>query len=758
MYGPYASQTAFSNPFYSNNSDLNYLAFGANSDFYPEDGWELIQWGFGRMLNGSTEFNASGHQRSVPVLILYNRHTGMLHVFGAYNDFTSQVFQVELRFTAGEDFPDPDPNRPTYKPAGMLGYANPIAQPLGQPTTVSEVLSRSPFPNDPIKFVHAAFPIAYDPCVCQNDAAFRVYFRPITSMDINLYGRLAATSYSPAEYYNGGTAQFEDFLNAVYTDGSNNIVAGTQVYQDASKMFDDLQAEMQATGKFDILEAMNVMKAYLELGAEILDPITIDLGVLKLKANYSVKVMAKAVSFAQSVIKFKKSGEPPKPSLALPAITRGEITMSGEINSSSNPQHATEFAVPGSKNSWSLPEANYTQQPYYPLYNEELGVFALLETPVVNRYVNASMQVTSTPCEAYGVPSPTETETHTHYAASYRLAAPLKYAINPAARMDLANSDISAALMIRSKHSPDFTSMSGVFSTTNVTFGNLEEGADEGVYYTPFLPVECLENLTSYLTRDNISCWTPYSVSPDTIFLVFANTYLSSTRGRDGYPILSQQILTFPVVIQDVSSPLPVSPSIPFDVTVSGTVSTDVKAWRKITINGNITVSSLRTFTAGESIVISPDVLIPADVLLQTGVQPIACAAPNLPYTPAQLQTYCTSTKYKANQLSQKGLEYAAHDRSDPAPQPLPAQIPLAARPNPFSDAITFSFSLEQEDQVSLRVLDLAGRTVALLAEGERMDAGTQDLTLPGSGLAPGIYLAVLETSRGRQTLRVVKQ
>ncbi|MDX1908601.1 MAG: hypothetical protein SF053_16310 [Bacteroidia bacterium] len=448
MYGPYASQTAFSNPFYNNNSDLNYLAFGANSDFYPEDGWELIQWGFGRMLNGSTEFNASGHQRSVPILILYNRHSGMLHVFGAYNDFTSQVFQVELRFTD----PSKDSNRPTYVPAGMLGYANPIAQPLDQPTAVSEVLSRSPFPNDPIKFVHAAFPIAYDPCVCQNDVAFRVYFRPITSMDINLYGRLAATSYSPAEYYNGGTAQFEDFLNAVYRDGSN-IIAGTQVYEDATKMFDDLRAEMQTKGKLDILAALDVLKAFYELGAEIVpDEVSTSAGDVKNPVDKSFKIAAKVISFSQSIIKLKKSGEPPKPSLALPSITRGEITMSGMLTLSPTPQHATEFAVPGSKNSWMLPEAGYTQQPYYPLYNEELGVFALLETPIVNRYVDEVTLSTSTPCEEYGIPSPTVTETQTYHSTSYRLAAPLKYAINPAARMNLTNSDISVALMIKSKH------------------------------------------------------------------------------------------------------------------------------------------------------------------------------------------------------------------------------------------------------------------------------------------------------------------
>ncbi|MDX1908600.1 MAG: T9SS type A sorting domain-containing protein [Bacteroidia bacterium] len=216
------------------------------------------------------------------------------------------------------------------------------------------------------------------------------------------------------------------------------------------------------------------------------------------------------------------------------------------------------------------------------------------------------------------------------------------------------------------------------------------------------------------------------------------------------------QTVTFPVIIQDVTTPLPVSQAIPFDVTVSGTVNADVKAWRSITINGNITVSSLRTFTAGESIVINPDVLIPANVLLQTGVQPITCGSPNLPQTPAQLNTFCTSNKYKANQLSRLGAQYAAHSGDQGAVDPLP--IPFTAAPNPFTGEITLSFSLPEADRVSLTVLDLTGRTVATIWQDRTQEAGEVEVPWIGSELAPGIYIAVLETRRGRETVRIVKQ
>ncbi|MEO0582507.1 MAG: hypothetical protein AAF135_09815, partial [Bacteroidota bacterium] len=168
LYGPYLAQPPFVNPFYNNNPDLNYLAFQAESDFYPEDGWELIQWGFGMRVDGTTEQSVSGFTRQKPILILYNRHTAMLHIFGAYNDFTSEIFETQLRFTYGTDMKVPDPGRGNYKLSALLSQASEVAQPLDQPTTVTDVASQFRFPNSNTEFVHAAFPIAYDPCVSKN--------------------------------------------------------------------------------------------------------------------------------------------------------------------------------------------------------------------------------------------------------------------------------------------------------------------------------------------------------------------------------------------------------------------------------------------------------------------------------------------------------------------------------------------------------------------------------------------------------------
>jgi hypothetical protein len=80
------------------------------------------------------------------------------------------------------------------------------------------------------------------------------------------------------------------------------------------------------------------------------------------------------------------------------------------------------------------------------------------------------------------------------------------------------------------------------------------------------------------------------------------------------------------------------------------------------------------------------------------------------------------------------------------SPQVSPGSFALyPLRPNPFNASTVLSFELRVASQVSLKVYDTAGRSVASLVEGWR-DAGEHQVTFDGSNLATGIYLARLET------------
>ena len=94
-----------------------------------------------------------------------------------------------------------------------------------------------------------------------------------------------------------------------------------------------------------------------------------------------------------------------------------------------------------------------------------------------------------------------------------------------------------------------------------------------------------------------------------------------------------------------------------------------------------------------------------------------------------------------------------------PIMRALPQQIALhPAFPNPFNPATTLALDLPQSARVSLRIFDLMGREVAVLADG-KMSAGHHELNWKAAGFGSGTYFAVLESSgtRAIQKLLLLK-
>lgn len=89
------------------------------------------------------------------------------------------------------------------------------------------------------------------------------------------------------------------------------------------------------------------------------------------------------------------------------------------------------------------------------------------------------------------------------------------------------------------------------------------------------------------------------------------------------------------------------------------------------------------------------------------------------------------------------------------APRPqAPAHIALAVSPNPARARASFSFTLPAPGHARVTVLDFAGRRVATLADGV-LAAGPHRTQWATPG-APGVYMALLETSAGRVSRRFV--
>jgi Secretion system C-terminal sorting domain len=79
----------------------------------------------------------------------------------------------------------------------------------------------------------------------------------------------------------------------------------------------------------------------------------------------------------------------------------------------------------------------------------------------------------------------------------------------------------------------------------------------------------------------------------------------------------------------------------------------------------------------------------------------------------------------------------------------------LSVAPNPTEGAAKLSFELKKASAVTVRVLDVTGREVALVTNATKLAAGTQVIQLPAS-LNAGLYLASVTTEVGTQSVRFV--
>ncbi len=86
---------------------------------------------------------------------------------------------------------------------------------------------------------------------------------------------------------------------------------------------------------------------------------------------------------------------------------------------------------------------------------------------------------------------------------------------------------------------------------------------------------------------------------------------------------------------------------------------------------------------------------------------------------------------------------------------PERVSLELQAHPNPFNPGTTLSFSLTETGPIDLRIFDVAGREMAILAVGPR-EAGEYTVDWHAVGFPSGTYLACLKIQGVRATQKLV--
>jgi hypothetical protein len=84
-----------------------------------------------------------------------------------------------------------------------------------------------------------------------------------------------------------------------------------------------------------------------------------------------------------------------------------------------------------------------------------------------------------------------------------------------------------------------------------------------------------------------------------------------------------------------------------------------------------------------------------------------------------------------------------------------PQNFSIANYPNPFAETTRIQFSLSEETHVFLKVFDLQGKAISILADKNYLP-GTYTIRFDAVGLSPGNYYYSITTNNNKQTKRMV--
>jgi hypothetical protein len=400
------------------------LATPNSPGFYPDNqnGWELLALNLGYFPNGTpysyyvdpTILDGNGHPTpffsnqhpTLPYVVLYNRYLSKIRVFANVGDqwALNNTYQaVEVSISLSKTFPNID---------GLLRINNGLDQALDVSTSVLKIGAICENPNTKRKWFSADLNVSYDPCVCDYASGFSIDFKLVKNSDFILQGRSLEVQL-PIVGANG-VVNNKDLLTNFSLDvlDEDNSKGGLVIYEKMQDLVDeyirkyekyktDLDLAQQHNKKVDCnLAILRYTGQALAVAATIASGGTTavvgsafiiaikeyapDL-VEKKNGAYVVK-HEKIIGAAEKIIgegvkhyanSTWKKVELPKAPMA-PTAMFSEMYFKGRmttIDSKSGPKLMTPGTY-GTSNT-----SNVSDQHSYPIYNDALGIFALLETP-----------------------------------------------------------------------------------------------------------------------------------------------------------------------------------------------------------------------------------------------------------------------------------------------------------------------------------------------------------------------------------------
>lgn len=513
-----------------------------------QNGWELLAVNLGYFPNGDplANYGLTSTYQDIPYFILYNRYSGRLRLFANTGEgisagagSTFDAVKVNLQYTTEGEI------------SGIFRLSDSLDRSLDQITTVTKIVSIAKHPNAYAKWFSCDFQLTYDPCVCYYPSNLKIDFQFVQSTSFKVSGRSISQSN---DLVSGSTA-----LNADYLVNFNENNTGLVMQKVLQTQIDDYIHEMeqyqtdlatankinkkvdrnlaivkalkqviitgvtvatgiplQSLGNTSVVQGLetnanDLIKKYTSPGTED----TLDVKGLLLEAQKALG--EKAYTLIED--KFHEVPQPTKP--ISPSATFTEMKFVGTMDQTALVP-GPELFNPGTYGN-STSSASMSNVLVYPVYNEAVGVFALLEKPklvysqstddyscafdYVNTQTKAVYDYSSGTMQVIYVDDYDKYDFSQTWSKSlkFKLQDELKYALNPALDIkdfsiegqlivDVTNTNHSNYFMQHNTYNSSFSAVNVESTTINPDDEDLMYSGTSQTFSTETMPIASNEN------------------------------------------------------------------------------------------------------------------------------------------------------------------------------------------------------------------------------------------------------------------------
>jgi len=798
----------------------------------PENGWELLLVNLGRYPDDVTTHN-NGELNVVPYLLFYHRYTGVIRVFVRYgnNTFPNDAIngvKINLYYNT-----DGAPNNLS----GLFRLGDGLDRTLDQTTKVSRLSAVAP-PNGQSNFwLSADFQTAYDPCVCHYPTDIKLDFEYFSTTSLKLYGRGISTEEELIG--TNGNIINNDFLGGVDFSSQMNAENGFVIYKNMIRLIEDYSERLQDynTSLIEIgqhneevernLAIINVAKIVLTSGitaatgtSELTSLITLfpninawnDLGHKTFWKELD-KVLFQELDLLVKE-NFSEKSTPQAPTT--PTASFSEMYFEGELLNIL-PINGPQFHTPGSFKNENNTVFNGTNSVYsYPVYNNPLGVFALLEKPKieVSNTLNLPESCSNTIVTINGLAQVTQTFEHSYFY-QFKLKDELSYTFNPS--LDISDYSIEGSVVL------EFETLDGneLVDESEYITGSLINGYSPNipgsdndrifkVISTP-IPIDGLLGFASEF-RSEHSRRKYYSMSQTDLHQLetlctdnineinhndytrprLINAYLKLSINVDyndqkdnGDPHLYNYNYTYQIDVDDISqveySTIPIvdnlsSSSINLSnyeynlelngvdfngQNISGCTLDNYlylcKAENNVQLQGvfNVDPGYEVIIQAANEITEMPETEIPSEMILQIASFH-ELSNPMPPVDETYVSNFCNDNNaYKARVSN---FPIADNDSVEIIEEHINDNFAFTIFPNPTGGSATAVITLNEVAKGELFITDMNGKKLGVVLENQLLRDGENNYSLPTENLASGIYLVHLFVDGEHHVKRLVKQ